>query len=640
MEGTNGSGIDITNNGTELKVSANIVSGETGIDAKNYGAGKATITTTGLVQGTSGNGIYALHSGADPLTDLTISATSVEGDSYGIHAVAGGRNVKITADTATGANGEGIRVEHTGTGTSKITATGLVQGAGGNGIQFNTSGTDATISVSDVAGGGYGILGIHNGTGKQTITATGTVEGTNGNGILAFNSGGTDLKISATTVTGGGGIITSNNGSGQTTITATDVHGTEGFGYGIDASNGANTTNLTISAASVESVKAGIDASNFGSGKTTITVSGPVTGTNLHGIRFNTGGTTATISVSDVTGGGNGIVGTHNGSGKLSVTASGAVAGGSGYGLSTSTNAGGLTEITLNAGASASSTSGKAIFNDAGDSTTTVHAGASVSGEIRLGDGSDDLIFDGGDFSAVSIFDGGDDTGTADGFIDTLTFQNVTGAVSGSTVINWEEIFIGTLSTISFTDNALTAGKLNLAESGQLTMDTGAAEAFALQGDLEFATGGGLFLEIFDDILFDTFDVAGDVKVKNPSEIAFDLTGTTFAEFTVPVLTSNSFSSFSKLQFSFIGLDPLFDALVTEDSGTLSFNLSLKPAPFAGLAGAAVPSGATAVPEPSSVAVFGTGLLGLFGLSRLWRRKKGAKAARIHSPQEDRRQAA
>ncbi|VAV95428.1 hypothetical protein MNBD_ALPHA07-2160, partial [hydrothermal vent metagenome] len=313
-----------------------------------------------------------------------------------------------------------------------------------------------------------------------------------------------------------------------------------------------------------------------------------VTGANSDGIYANNSATGTSLTIDaqgTVSGGGDGIRAINNGSGTTTITTGSAVTGGTGFGINTSAGAGGNTVITLNAGAAVSSAAGLGIFNDAGNSATTVNAGASVAGVIRLNDGSDDLIFAGGDFSAVTLFDGGDDISAADTFIDTLTFAGAGGALTGATVINWENVVIGTGATVSFTDNALTAGTLavngggtldatggalaiigNLANSGTVNAQDGAAnDTVTVSGGF---TGGGAFL-VDVDFAADTADtlvVAGNVTGA-PTAIAVaditagvatgndvlvvDVTGTTAAgDFTLaggPV-TSGAFDYILELQ--------------------------------------------------------------------------------------------
>jgi len=231
-----------------------------------------------------------------------------------------------------------------------------------------------------------------------------------------------------------------------------------------------------------------------------------VTGTIRNGIyaRNSSAGTSLSINAQGaVTGGSNGIEARNYGTGALTITSQAAVTGDTGYGIRTFTGAGGNTTITLNAGAAVSSTAGLGISNDAGNSATTVNAGASVAGAISLTNGSDDLTFAGGDFSGVSLFDGGDDFSVADGFIDTLSFAGSSGALTGANVVNWESVVIGAGSTMSFSDNALTAGTLAINGGGTLN---------AFNGPLAFTSNmvNNGTINAQDGATNDSINVSGD----------------------------------------------------------------------------------------------------------------------------------
>ena len=194
----------------------------------------------------------------------------------------------------------------------------------------------------------------------------------------------------------------------------------------------------------------------------------------------------------------------------IAITVSGVTTGGGAgyYGIMTTTGAMGTTTITLDAGAVVSATSGNAIFNDEGDSTTTVNTGASVLGAITLNDGSDDLIFAGGDFAGVTLFDGGDDSDVADGFIDTLTFAGSSGAVDGSLIVNWEALVIGAGSTISFSNNMITVPTTTIASGGTLDATGGGAGLLTINGDV---TNDGV-LTMVDGAAGDNTTINGDYK--------------------------------------------------------------------------------------------------------------------------------
>ncbi|KIC35910.1 hypothetical protein RA27_22530 [Ruegeria sp. ANG-R] len=481
-----------------------------GIVASNNGSGNVTINTEGEV--TSGNvGISSNNAGRDTL--ITTNA-NVTGGRTGI--VAGGGNGTVTIE----ANGDVVGIDYNGITSNSvmdtemsITVSGEVRGwsrgisvyngaAGAGAVTINAAavtgryregitvlnrGTDVSITTSGaVSGGGvfygrpYAYQGIevqNYGTGSVTIDAV-DVTGTD-DGIDAYNSAlGTSIEISARNVTGAvHGIEARNFGRAGLTVTATgDVTG--GTGDGINTYNSANdvtaSTNIYRAAGTTTSGAIGINADNAG-GSLTITALGTTIGTATNGINAvnQATGTALTITANDVAGQTNGIFADNSGTGDSSVMVMGNVVGGTAYGIATSTGAGGMTDITLDAGAAVSSAAGLGISNDAGDSTVTSNTGSSVAGVISLGDGSDNLVFAGGDFSGVTLFDGGDDSDVADGFIDTLTFAGSSGLVAGANVVNWEEVVIDAGSTIGFSDDMLTVPELRVNSGGTLLGSTG-----------------------------------------------------------------------------------------------------------------------------------------------------------------------
>ena len=170
-----------------------------------------------------------------------------------------------------------------------------------------------------------------------------------------------------------------NDGSGALSITTTGT--TTGTGIsGIFARNGAANlpagTDLTINAATTTGGTGGIVTKNFGTGALNITTTGTTTGSGDHGINaFNSAyGTDLTINAATTRGSTDGIYAENYGSGALSITTSGAITGGTGYGIKAKSTAGKTVNITLNSGSAVSSTAGLGIFNDGGNSTTTVKA--------------------------------------------------------------------------------------------------------------------------------------------------------------------------------------------------------------------------------------------------------------------------
>jgi len=475
VTGTADEGIEAYNSGAGTSITINaqgaVQGGDIGIRAFNDGTG-AVLITTRAVTGNTGDGIFAQNNNAAS-TSLTINAQGT---------VLGGD--------------DGIYVRNYGTGAVTLT-TQAVTGTADEGINVGNDGTSLTIDAQGaVQGGIIGIFADNDGTGFLSIT-TQAVTGNTENGIEAENSAaGTSITINAQGAVQGGedGIRVRNEGTGAVSITTQAVIGDTDDG--IDARNlNPASTSITINAqGAVQGADIGIRARNYGTGAVSITTQA-VTGSandGIYALNYNAASTSLTINAQGaVQGDRSGIYAVNNGTGVLSITANAAITGGTSigsYGIRTETGAGGITAITLNAGAAVSSTIGRGIFNDAGNSTTIVNSGASIAGTISLGDGSDNLNFSGGDFSGVTLFDGGDDSGTADGFIDTLTFAGSSGAVNSALFANWENVVIGAGSTISFANNLLTVPMTTVTNGGVLD----AGNAFTLNGNF-LTSNGGIF---------------------------------------------------------------------------------------------------------------------------------------------------
>lgn len=180
-----------------------------------------------------------------------------------------------------------------------------------------------------------GINLINSSTGATSITATGELTGTSGYGISAINdSSATDLSIEVAKVTGeSDGISVINSGTGMTSITASGAV-TGISADGIFAKNDVSSTNLIIDVARVTGGDIGINAENVGTGTTRITATGEVIGTN-EGISANNESfaTDLSINAARVTGGDIGINAQNFGTGGISITATGEVVGTKSYGI-------------------------------------------------------------------------------------------------------------------------------------------------------------------------------------------------------------------------------------------------------------------------------------------------------------------
>ena len=157
-----------------------------------------------------------------------------------------------------------------------IRSTGDVGGQGS--VTVETGGT--------IYGFGYGIKGLNGGSGKLSITATGPVTGggsKNSIGISAFNSAATSTDLSVTTgsskVSGKQfGISGRNDGTGTTTITANgDVSGGINGIRVLDDAASSSITVMTGAASNIYGGQNAIYAIGYSSAAVTITTNGDVT---------------------------------------------------------------------------------------------------------------------------------------------------------------------------------------------------------------------------------------------------------------------------------------------------------------------------------------------------------------------------
>src|SRR5450830_1677106 len=244
-----GTSINFTDTNTSLITGASY-----GIYAKNNGTGTTSITSTGMVTGTTNHGIYANN--RSTTTGLTISTAAVTGAYNGIFAF------------------------NTGKGAISITSTGTVTGGAGNqnynGIQaFNSSSNSSnlTISTAAVTGGYRGIFALNYGKGATSITTTGMVTGgANFSGIHAVNqSNTTSLTINTAAVSSGvNAIFARNSGAGATSITVNGAV-TGGTGVGI-SSMALNGNTITLNSGASVSATSGNAITMSGGGTNSVNV--------------------------------------------------------------------------------------------------------------------------------------------------------------------------------------------------------------------------------------------------------------------------------------------------------------------------------------------------------------------------------
>jgi hypothetical protein len=236
------------------------------------------------------------------------------------------------------------------------------------------------------------------------------------------------------------------------------------------------------------------------------------------------------------------------------------------------------------------------VVNDETDSTLTVNAGATVVGSISLGNGVDDVTFNGGDFSGVTSVDGGSGA-------DSLTFTNGVAAVQGSQVQNIETLVVGTgahvslSGTVDATTLSVEAGGL-LGGSATVTADitveaggtVGAGNSpgiLEVMGDINYASGSTLEVELRGLAVrsgYDRVDVTDD--------------GTTAAIEGTATISVGALIEINFLAGFSGGLGNSFDVLVADN---FDARLSTMSFDFSG-------------------AVLGAGLLWDYGFVDFWRR--------------------
>lgn len=453
-----------------------------------YGSG-GTYVCSGAV--TTGQSMYNYSGALTVTTTEGFSVATSDRTGLGLHSTKGGPvsfTDNYSASITGGLYGISANSSQSYSSAISITSTGTVTGTSYDGIRADlwyayASISSITINTAAVSGGRNGINTYSTGNGTTSITSTGTVTGTGNDGIHVLHYG-TDISINTAAVSGGNnGIYADNRGSGVNSITSTGtVTGTGNDG--VLAFNTSRGTDLTINAAAVSGGRYGINASNSGTGTTSITVSGAVTGGSGAGIyNYNTNSST----------------------------------------------------ITLNSGAAVSSDSkgGAAIIDGIGDTTVTVNTGASVTGSIDLGGGTNEVTLNGGTLNVATGF--------------ALT---VTGNLTNSTgVINLQNSTIDAAATIT---GDFTGG-------GQLLIDA------------DFATDTADTLAITGNVLADGTQVSVNDISSGPATGA-DITlvsvgGTTAAgDFTLAASVVNGAFDYNAL--ALIGSDWVLQSIAATDAPT------------------------------------------------------------------------
>jgi hypothetical protein len=291
---------------------------------------------------------------------------------------------------------------------------------------IDTSGYQAIGAHAYVGGAGTLLVDV----GKSTIITT--------SGILANGILGTIAPVSNTKS------LTLKN-AGVLNTTGPDAYGIWGWHGGSGNILIENTGNISAGGAGVSGIRAEANTIatydiNVQSG--TIT-SGSGTAAGIH-VMGGSGGTVDIAAGASVDGsssgvairdGDNNVDGVDEIGGNVVVTTAGTVTGDAILGLGDDT-------FNLTGGAYTGDIYGDDIAaskNDGNDQFTW--SGGTLSGGFYGQNGSDNAIISGtAMFDGDEILDGGDDSGTGDGWNDTLTFAGASGIVNGKNIKNWEVV--------------------------------------------------------------------------------------------------------------------------------------------------------------------------------------------------------
>lgn len=476
---------DITINATD------VVARVSGIRVEQSGAGNTSVTATGSVSTTYAAGITVINT--DVGGDITINAVDVSGGYnavYGSQRGVGSLTITTTGDlVATGGEGiransrsatagditinahnvtgrdEGIRMDATGAGAISVTTTGDVTGQDSFGIEVyqSANGGDVTVSAHNVSGTPDGIFINNLGAGNTTVTTTGLVSGASDNGINIINgviSG--DIVVNVNDVYGYDDAVTiAQNGTGSVSFTSTGTISTYANidnSYGDDGVVAFNTQSggdITITVANINADGDGINADQYGQGNLTITATGTITTQTGDGIAADNSSTSIgdiIINAVDVTGGSDGIeVDIDSAGGNLFITSTGTATGLTSNGIEASSNDYGG-DIVINAVNAYGLYDGIEVQQD-GVGNTSVTASGNVAGTNAYGIYVDNDE-QGGDISITAVdVSGGYDALQATqqglGSLSITTSGNVTSATE-----NGINAYVGATGT-SLTINAV-----------------------------------------------------------------------------------------------------------------------------------------------------------------------------------------
>ncbi|WP_279686946.1 autotransporter domain-containing protein [Bradyrhizobium sp. SSUT77] len=318
-----------------IAVTAANVSGTTGVIAANAGVGAVSVTTNGTVTGTVAEGIKATGNGA---VSVAVAGT-VTGATLGLSltgGTGGAGNILVTGTGGfAGGTGDAANIKNNGSGTVTLNVSGASSSTGGNGIFVRDTAAGGNISVTagavtaltankngidvitstltgnltevangDVKAGNAGLVGAivaAAATGNIAVTANGATTARFGIDAENFGSGATTVTtVGPVTATSGNGIFALATG-GNVTVTAADVTATGNTAIIAQQTKIGAAGAIAVTARNVSGTT-GIDATNRGTGATSVTANGTITGTAAEGIKATGSGAVSVAVAGTVTG--------------------------------------------------------------------------------------------------------------------------------------------------------------------------------------------------------------------------------------------------------------------------------------------------------------------------------------------------
>ena len=556
--GVDGIRIDDKGNGKITINSSGTVNGARyGVFAKaegSNGSGHLRVTVSGEVTGSASDGIYLANKNSSG-TYIRLETGAVTGGKHGIRALQYGTgdltisttgNVEARGSAATNI-GIYAKINEDSDRGRLLIVTRRVTSRSGTGIVAkleSEDGNDLSISAQSVEGAIKGIDAVNKGEGNTSISATNAVTGSSGAGITVKSEGSGDIRINAGSVTGSGdhAIYAQQTSTGNITINVSgEVKSVAADKIGVLIKNVQTSDDVSISVGMTSGGKHGIYAKTNGDGRLNISATGDVTASSDHAIyahntdrgdvevrgsgTISTTGQTAhgisayakrggvTVTAQNVTGVVNAIYARAEGqNADVRVTVSGTVKTATGtaanfIAIDTQTN-GGRTEIRLNSGTVLGTPDQLAIKNDEGRATVTLFSGATLSGNIELGRGRDEMKLSGGTLDAKAKIDGGVDPGI-DVSEDQLTIDAGVNEITLSRVTNFDRLNLNNDGVLVLAGDQVleipigsSGGTLSMKDGepdDELTLKVDLPKGGKIEVDVNFETGKSDQLIITDN---------------------------------------------------------------------------------------------------------------------------------------------